>query len=301
MPTIGRMSRPSLDPVSPRIVAWAGTNLRDLPWRRSRDPWEILVAETMLQQTQVARVLDRWVRFLARFPEPISAAAAPAADVVREWEGMGYNRRALLLHRAAGEIVERHDGVVPRDLDLLMALPGIGPYTARAVRAFAFEAMAAPVDTNIGRVLARLEGRRLTAREAQASADALVPDDAVWIHNQGMMELGATICTARAPGCDDCPLRSACSWRGVGDDPAPGSAATSRPQSRFAGSDRQLRGRLVDVLRRGPLAVHEIAAAISCDDEARRARVVRGLVDDGLVEIDQGFAQLAGEAAMPAL
>ncbi len=282
---------PSPPMFAPAVVEWAKENLRDLPWRRSRDPWAVLVAEMMLQQTQVARVVDRHERFLRRFPHATSCAAAQPAEVLREWEGLGYNRRALMLHRAAVEITARHGGSVPRSLEALLALPGIGPYTARAVRAFAFEEVAAPVDTNIGRVLARQVGLTLGSRDAQSLADSLVPVDDVWLYNQGAMELGAVVCKKRAPACGDCPAADGCAWRGSGPDPA----AVSRPQSRFEGSDRQLRGRLIDTLRRAPVPVDAVATAISCGEEERRERVVAGLVADGLVEIEDGVARLAGD------
>ena len=159
------------------VLAWGEANLRDLPWRRTRDPWAILVSETMLQQTQVARVVDRLPRFLERFPTPEACASAPAGDVVDEWSGLGYNRRPLNLHRAAVAMVERHGGRVPERLDDLLALPGVGPYTARAVRAFAHEQAAAVVDTNIGRVLARWAGHGFTPKAAQVRADELAPVD----------------------------------------------------------------------------------------------------------------------------
>lgn len=277
------------------LLSWADGHLRDLPWRRTRDPWAILVAETMLQQTQVSRVESRWVRFLSRFPDPIACATAPAAEIVREWEGLGYNRRALLLHRAAGVIRDDHDGRVPAELDALLALPGVGPYTARAVLAFAFEHVAAPVDTNIGRVLARLGGRPLAPAEAQRTADDLVPPDRVWSWNQGIMELGALVCTKRSPSCERCPLLDVCAWRGRGEDPALGSAAVGRAQAPFAGSDRELRGRIVDRVRRGPCSLAELDRTIVPDDAPRRERVIDGLVADGLVERTGGSLRLVGD------
>ena len=263
------------------VTAWAASELRDLPWRRTRDPWQILVAESMLQQTQVARVVPRWEAFLERYPDPRQCAGAPRGDIVRAWAGLGYNRRAVALHAAATQIVQHHDGEVPSGLSELLALPGVGPYTARAVRAFAFEQPAAVLDTNVGRVLARWVGERLRPAEAQSLADALVPDGGVWRWNQAVMALGALVCTKRAPGCDRCPVVAECGWQGRGDDPATGSAGVTVAQSRFEGSDRQARGRLVDALRRGPLAAGEIAEVAGIDDE-RLARVVDGLVTDGL-------------------
>ena len=282
-----------------RLLDWAD-GLRDLPWRRVRDPWAILVAETMLQQTQVARVVDRWASFLDEFPDPATCATAGPAAVVRAWSGLGYNRRATMLHGAAETIVARHGGRVPSELDALLALPGVGPYTARAVRAFAFEERAAPVDTNIGRVLARVGGIRLSPAEAQRTADHLVgalPDGSTWRWNQALMELGATVCTTRRPNCGRCPLGRACSWHG-GDgpgptaDPAVGSAAVSRPQGRFEGSDRQARGRVVAAARAGPVPVDTLGP--------RESRVLDGLVDDGLVAVDDGVVRLVGDPLSPA-
>ncbi len=193
--------------------------MRDLPWRRTRDPWAVLVSEVMLQQTQVPRVIPIWEAFMAEFPTVAACAEASQADVVRAWAGLGYNRRAVNLHRAAVLM----DGMVPRDLDALLRLPGIGPYTARAVLAFAWEEDVAVVDTNIARVLSRRAGRRLTPREAQAMADALVPPGRAWEWNQRLMDLGALVCTARAPACERCWLRE-----GAGGPVTRGRRASSR-------------------------------------------------------------------------
>jgi A/G-specific adenine glycosylase len=241
----------------------------------------------MLQQTQVARVVPRYEAFLSRFPTPGAAASAPVAEVVRAWAGLGYNRRAVNLHRAAGEIVRRHGGALPATLAELIALPGVGPYTARAVLAFAFEADVGVVEVNSARVLARaVAGRSLTASEAQALADDLVPEGRGWAWNQAMLDLGATVCTKTAPDCGACPLQAYCAWAargGSGADPATGSAGCGANQSTFAGSDRQGRGRLVDVLRQGPVARSGLADAAGWpDDPERAARVARGLVADGL-------------------
>ena len=268
------------------LLAWSESSRRDLPWRRTRDPWEVLVSEAMLQQTQVARVVPRYAAFLERFPTPAACAAAPVADVLRAWAGLGYNRRAVNLHRLATAVVERHGGRLPADLVALLALPGVGAYTARAVLAFAFEADVGVLDTNAARVLARTTGRRLGAREAQDRADALVPAGRGWAWNQAMLDLGATVCSARAPACASCPVTASCAWQAAGTpepDPATGSAGVSGRQSTFAGSDRQGRGRLVDALRRGPVAWADVAAAAGWPADPERAqRVVGGLVADGL-------------------
>ncbi len=273
------------------VLAWGASNLRDLPWRRTRDPWTILVSETMLQQTQVARVVARLAEFLDQFPDASACAAVSAGDVVTAWAGLGYNRRPLMLHRAATQIVAVHAGEVPSDFEALLALPGVGPYTARAVRAFAFELSAAVVDTNIGRVYARVQGSKLTAREVQAFADEASSDDQPWLWNQSVMELGALICTKQAPSCGACPIREICAWAGEGDDPAQGSAAVSVSQARFEGSDRQLRGRLVDVLRSAPVPLSKLAATMKTDP-TRAEKILAGLQRDGLVVTTNDHARL---------
>jgi A/G-specific adenine glycosylase len=274
------------------VLAWGDTHLRDLPWRATRDPWAVLVSEVMAQQTGVDRVVGYYHAFLGRFPTPADCAAAAAGDVVRLWAGLGYNRRALNLHRCAQTVVERHGGALPEDLGALLALPGVGPYTARAVLAFAFERRVGVVDTNVGRVLARWEGRSLRPAEAQARADGLVPAGAgrSWVWNQAVMELGGTVCRRRRPGCVSCPVRAWCAWAASGlaaPDPADGSAGVSAGQPRFEGSDRQGRGRLVDALCRGPVAVGAVPAVMGWpDDPARADRVAIGLVEDGLAVRD---------------
>lgn len=276
------------------VLAWGIPRLRDLPWRRSRDPWEILVSEVMLQQTQVARVVPRWRAFLDRFPTPAVCAAAPLADVLREWQGLGYPRRARNLHATAVRVTEL--GGFPRDLDGLLALPGIGQYTARALMAFAFELDAAVVDTNIGRVYARVHGERLTQKRLQRLADDACPSGDAWAWNQCLMDLGAVLCRPRDPGCADCPVRQRCAWRGRPDvaDPAVGSSAVSVRQARFEGSDRQARGRLMKALGDGPVAV-SAAAAIMGRDRATAARLVDDLVADGLCVTAGGVVGLPGE------
>jgi A/G-specific adenine glycosylase len=275
-----------------RNVVLGRTALRDLPWRRTRDPWAVLVAEAMLQQTQVSRVVPRWHSFLRRFPDVTRCAAARVGDVVDEWAGLGYNRRAVQLHACAVAVCERHGGEIPDELDALRALPGIGPYTARAVLAFAFERDVAVVDTNVARVVARVGGRRLQPKEAQASADSLVPPGRGWEWNQAMLDFGALSCTKRTPRCESCAARPACAWRGEGPDPAIGSAGVSRGQSRFEGSDRQGRGRLVDAMRAAPVAVDDLAAVMGWGaDHERARRVAATLVRDGLaVVVERGYA-----------
>lgn len=280
------------------VLAWFARAGRDLPWRRTREPWAILVAEAMLQQTQVARVADRWPRFLGRFPTPAAFAAVPVADAIEEWAGLGYNRRAVNLHRAATAIVADHGGEVPASLTALLALPGIGPYTARAVLVFAFERDEAVLDTNVARIAARVGGRSLTRTGAQAVLDAAVPVGHGWAWNQALIDVGARFCRSREVRCDECPLAPSCRWRAAGHpqpDPAAGSAGVSGRQARFEGSDRQGRGRLVDRLRSGPVPAADLAVAMGWPDEPDRARrVAAGLVTDGLVEERDATFHLAG-------
>ncbi|MDQ1396817.1 MAG: A/G-specific adenine glycosylase [Acidimicrobiaceae bacterium] len=235
----------------------------------------------MLQQTQVARVVSKYEVFLARFPTPAACAAAPPGDVVRAWAGLGYNRRAINLHRAAVAVVDHHAGRLPVQLDELLALPGIGPYTARAVLAFAYEADVAVLDVNARRVLARA-----FSCADQSGADRLVPPGRGWDWNSAVLDLGATVCTSRAPRCGACPLVRSCAWA-VAGYPQPDPARRTARQSRFDGSDRQGRGRLVDALRLAPVAVGDLAAVMGWpDDQERAARVAGGVVADGLAVSD---------------
>jgi A/G-specific adenine glycosylase len=249
----------------------------------------------MLQQTQVSRVIPKYLAFLERFPTPSVCASASVGAVVDAWAGLGYNRRAVNLHGAAASVVRHHAGRLPSSLPELLALPGVGPYTARAVLAFAYEAPVGVVDTNAARVLARaVAGRRLTLAEVQAQADRLVPPGRSWEWNQAMLDLGATVCTSRQPRCGECPLAtgSLCAWRALGGpDPAVGSAGVSGRQSTFAGSDRQGRGRLVSALRSGPVEWGALAAMAGWPDDPGRAdRVAAALVADGLaVATDAGL------------
>ncbi len=277
------------------LLAWADEVRRDLPWRRTRDPWAVAVSEVMLQQTQVARVIPKWEAFMARFPTVVACSEAPQADVVRLWEGLGFHRRAVNLHRAAIAVVERFDGEFPATIGELSTLPGFGPYTSRAVVAFAFEGHAGVLDTNVGRIVARaVAGRRCSIREAQSIADGLVPRGQSWAWNQGMLDLGAMVCTKRAPSCDTCPVHRMCAWFQTGQlepDPAVGSAAVSVSQSRFVGSDREGRGRLLAALRVGPVNGTAIAEVMRWPDDTARANLVAAtLVADGLAAyVDDRF------------
>lgn len=263
------------------LLAWGGPRLRDLPWRRTRDPWGVLVSEVMAQQTQVARIIPRWEAFMERFPTPESLAEAPLADLLRLWQGLGYPRRARALHEAARRI--RDSGRFPSTVEQLMDLPGVGPYTARAVAAFAFDLDVGVLDTNVGRLLARLAGERLRPAAAQSMADDLVPKGDAWIWNQVVMDFGATVCTARTPRCDGCPVNKQCVWAGSTEraDPAQGSAGVSGKQARFEGSDRQARGRLLAALVDGPILAVAVAVVMERDSVVAD-RLLADLVAEGL-------------------
>ena len=246
----------------------------------------------MLQQTQVARVQPRYAELLARFPSARVCAAAAVGDVVRAWSGLGYNQRAVRLHRAARVVVDDFGGRLPRTLPELRRLPGVGPYTARAVIAYAYEGDAALVETNTARVLARWSGRRLRAREVQAVADEVLPRGEAWAWNQVLVDLGATVCTARRPQCGECPLAGSCAWHRAGvhtPDPAIGSAGVSGGQSRFDGSDRQGRGRLVRAMARGPVRRADLPEVMGwAGDRVRAEEVAATVVVDGLAVIGPG-------------
>ncbi len=274
------------------LAAWFGAEGRDLPWRRTRDPWAILVSELMLQQTGVARVEPRYHAFLARFPTPDACAAASVGAVVEEWQGLGYNRRAVNLHRCAVATVAHHGGRLPTDLPDLLALPGVGPYTARAVLAFAHEQPIACMDVNVTRALSRLTGTPIAQTVADGlavAADEHAPGGA-WGWNQAVMELGATTCRPK-PRCDECPVAGRCAWRAAGADAGDDPWVRPRRQSPFDGSDRQGRGRLVDALRRGAVDHADIPAAMGWPDDAERAeRVAATLLADGLAVRDEASA-----------
>jgi A/G-specific adenine glycosylase len=274
-----------------QIVAWYATAARDLPWRApGTSPWAVLVSEVMLQQTPVARVDPVWRAWLERWPTPADLAEATPADVIRAWGKLGYPRRALRLREAALAVVERHGGVVPADVASLERLPGVGTYTARAVACFGYGSPQPVVDTNVRRVVARLVHGRAEAGNARATdlidiaaLAPTVPERAVRF-SVAAMELGALVCVARTPRCGDCPVRTRCAWRLAGYPPHDGPP---RRVQKFTGTDRQVRGRLLDVLR----AAHEPVPAALLDaawsDPVQRARCLDSLITDGLVEQTQ--------------
>ena len=274
------------------VLAWYDARGRALAFRGTRDPYAILVSEVMAQQTQISRVVEAWSRFLDRFPTVAALAAATPADVLRAWRGMGYDRRALNLHRAAQAIAAEHDGKVPRDLAALERLPGIGPYTARAVAALAFGMAVGPVDTNVRRVLGRVLGGRdgLAARELQAVSDASVdparPGD--WTH--AVMDVGATLCRPTRPRCEECPLVSWCRFAAdtaAAPERRPLPRAGRQVREPFQASTRWLRGRIVDRLRDADGTTWTVVEApIGDHDDAAIEAALGALARDGIVELD---------------
>jgi A/G-specific adenine glycosylase len=287
---------------APAIARWYVAHARDLPWRRpGTTAWSILVSEVMLQQTPVSRVLPAHAAWLQRWPEPAALAAASPADAVRQWDRLGYPRRAVRLHQSSGIIADRYGGQVPSSAEQLQSLPGVGSYTAAAVASFAFGRRHAVLDTNVRRVLARLvtgafwPAATPTAAERQL-AQTLLPEDgrqaARW--SVGVMELGALVCTAARPRCGDCPLAADCAWLRLGRPATP--ARRSAPA--YPGSDRQCRGRLLATLRASaaPVPAHVLAKA--WHDAPQYSRSLATLIADGLVICCRdGSLALPGEAS----
>ena len=274
------------------VIAWFAANGRDLPWRQPGfTPWGALVSEFMLQQTPVNRVLPKLAEWLDRWPTPADLAAASPGDAVRAWDRLGYPRRALNLHATAVAIVERHGGVVPSDVDALLALPGIGDYTARAISVFAFGQRHPVVDINIRRVIARaVHGVAQPAAAAKrdlVDMEALLPqDDAdAALTNAGIMELGALVCVARTPRCEACPIADQCRWRALGFPPLDGDPLPR--QKKYEGSDRQVRGIVLAELRAADVPVTRGELALAWADAVQLERSIAGLILDGLV-VDTG-------------
>jgi A/G-specific adenine glycosylase len=292
----------TLSPTPSELVDWYDRTRRDLPWRDPGvTPWQILVSEFMLQQTPVPRVLPIWRDWIVRWPTASATAAASAADVVRAWGKLGYPRRAKRLHECATVIARDYGDVVPDDVAVLLTLPGVGSYTARAVACFAYQQPVPVVDTNVRRVVARVVHGRADAAAAStvrdhADVSALLPDDgSAHRFSAALMELGATVCTARTPRCGLCPL-SFCAWRTAGYPAAQGPAR--RPQT-YAGTDRQVRGRLLDVLRGNDFPVTRAELDVAwLTDPKQRERALNSLLADGLVaQTADGRFALAGEEA----
>lgn len=303
---------PSVDPgrlasIHEALLGWYARVGRDLPWRRTRDPYAILVSEIMLQQTQVDRVIPKYQQFLAAFPTLAALAASPLAEVIRVWAGLGYNRRAVRLHAVARAAVERLGGRLPDTPEALRELEGLGSYTANAVASFAHGAQVAVVDTNVRRVLGRVFADVLgldppPGRRLQAFADAILPPGRAYEWNQALMDLGATVCTARAPDHDACPLALQCAGRALlptrdallrAAERGPAYRVRRRPAEPFAQTTRYFRGRIVDQLRAlapgETLAVDELGRALRLDygpeHAAWVADLVEGLRRDGLLVV----------------
>ena len=285
--------------IAPATSDWFEGNGRDLPWRRPGfTAWGTLVSEFMLQQTPVVRVVPRLEEWLDRWPTPADLAAAPSGDAVRAWASLGYPRRALALHAAAVAITERHGGVVPHDVPSLLALPGVGDYTARAVAVFAYGHRHPVVDVNIRRVIARaVHGQGEpgpAAKRDLADMEAILPESLADARraNVAIMELGAVVCTARSPRCEACPIADQCAWRLAGYPAFEGKRAPV--QKRFAGSDRQVRGLIMAELRASdvPVTADEVALVWALDEQ--RERALAGLLADGLVVAVYGAYQLPG-------
>jgi A/G-specific adenine glycosylase len=271
------------------VLDWYRHHARDLPWRApGATPWSVLVSEIMLQQTPVARVLPAYRDWLARWPAPPMLAADPPGEAIRQWGRLGYPRRALWLHETATILTARYGGAVPTDVDALLALPGIGPYTAAAVASFAFGQRHAVLDTNVRRVLARLVAGRPrpasnpSVAERRLAESLLPPEPAVaarW--SVAVMELGALVCTAASPRCAACPVAGGCAWLAAGQ---PADSGVRRPAQRYDGTDRQCRGRLLGVLRESGSPAHHADFDAVWGDRAQLDRALDGLVADGLVD-----------------
>ena len=289
------------------VLAWYARNARDLPWRApGATPWAVLVSEIMLQQTPVARVLPEYLRWIARWPAPAALAAEPSGEAIRQWGRLGYPRRALRLHETATILTTRHGGMVPADTDALLALPGIGSYTAAAVASFAFGQRHAVLDTNVRRVLARLVVGQPAAAAAPSVAErrlaeSLLPAEpavaACW--SVAVMELGALVCTAASPRCGACPVARDCAWLAAGRpaEPAGGAGTARRRTQKYDGTDRQCRGRLLAVLRAAGDPVSRADFDAVWDGQAQLDRALDGLVADGLVDpLPDGRFTLPGSA-----
>ncbi len=269
-----------------RLMRWYRENGRHaLPWRLTRDPYAVLASEVMLQQTQVDRVLPYYTAWLERWPTLEALAASSPAEVIRAWRGLGYNRRALALHTLARTVVREHGVELPGDETLLRRLPGVGPYTAAAVRCFALEENGVVADTNIARVLTRhfagVANQRVVGPKTVANlAGDVLPKRNARDHNLALMDLGALVCTARAPDCGSCPVAGSCAWRAAG---APSSVLVGPATQKFETTARFARGRIVDLLREAPMPERELALALPPEHAARTVNYLAALERDGIV------------------
>lgn len=299
--------------VARTLIQWFTQSGRDLPWRKTRDPYRILVSEVMLQQTQVERVIPKYQAFLTQFPDLAALATAPASAVITAWQGLGYNRRALYLQKTAQTVLTEHGGVFPADVTVLRSLPGLGPYTAGAIACFAYEQDVAFMDVNIRRVAVRLWSDPQAAvppeRDLLTTIAAHIPQGQGWAFNQAIMELGATICTAKTPHCPRCPLRAECAdyaGRRTADEhllPIPVrilKTVAEKPAPRFVGSNRYFRGRIIDILRAVPDNAGLSQSALRAEVEALGEpiapsafdSIVTKLVSDGLVVLTADYLRL---------
>ncbi len=275
-----------------RLLAWFAKNRRDLPWRKTHDPYKILVSEIMLQQTQVDRVIPKYKAFLKLFPTVRALASASPAKVIQAWSGLGYNRRALYLKAAAEAVIKNHGGIFPESLVDLETLPGVGAYTARAIAAFVFEKDEGPVDTNISRVLHRwfsgveVPKRKVSLAQLANRAEEMVPTGKGWVWNHAMMDFGALVCTAKRPKCKSCPMRAHCTaypkittitW----------SRISHRVSQKFENSNRYWRGKIIELLRHATghsLALSHVVEVLGSGMTlAMLQPLLAGLVKDGLV------------------
>ena len=279
------------------VGRWFAQKGRDLPWRSPEcTPWGILVSEVMAQQTPIARVEPAWRAWMERWPAPADLAAASTADVLRAWGSLGYPRRALRLQECARVVNSAHDGVLPTEEAALLALPGVGTYTAAAIMAFAYGRRSVVVDTNVRRVLARVflgtaqaPPTGLAAQMTHAASIVPESDDDAALWSASSMELGALICTARAPACGDCPVADLCAWRAAGFPPD--AHAPARRTQAWAGTDRQVRGRVMALLRDAPGTVPRARIDLAWPEPEQLARCLASLLDDGLIAShDDGFA-----------
>jgi A/G-specific adenine glycosylase len=277
-----------MSPLVRPVLSWYAGVARDLPWRRpDAGPWAVLVSEVMLQQTPVSRVLPVYEAWLTRWPTPAALAGEPVAAAIRMWGRLGYPRRAMRLHQCATIVRDYHDGQLPSDVAALERLPGVGTYTARAIAAFAFGQRVPVVDTNVRRVLARAaygqgESWPPSTKRDQHAVLPLLPDDPPTAarFSVGLMELGALVCTARRPRCADCPIAAQCEWQLAGAPPYDGPRARPQP---FTGTDRQVRGLLMAVLRDAAAPVPRAMLDAVWPDGEQRDRALTSLLTDGLV------------------
>ena len=300
------MSTQNYEYLHNQLFYWYKASARELPWRNTQDPYHILVSEIMLQQTQVSRVINKYNAFIRQFPNVYSLATAPSSEVIRAWSGMGYNKRAVNLHKAANIIVTDHNGEVPKSMDALLSLPGVGRYTASAISNFAFGFQLPVVDINIKRVLGRVDRGALfdTDKLAWETATKYLPSKEKtpeW--NQSLMDLGAMVCTARNPECESCPLVLNCS-ASIKFISMKGSKETqvklaNKKNTKFIGSNRYYRGRIIESLRdtTKPIQIDELGKLInpnysSKGDAIWLSNIISGLIKDGLINVQKGMASL---------